>query len=462
MNKKLYNFLLSLLVLLVAQQSFAQDFAFFEDFSTVPNGTGYQASSTEPVTIGQGQAYLNGATLYPFFGRFSVHSAQLQADAVGGEVSWVSDPIDISCFSEVFLRASFSSDGPVDSGTADGDEADYIAVDLRFVEAGFTISDFYRISGAISGIDNYQSSIPLNACGNPIAETIVLTFRFANDQFDEGYNMHSVSVVGNMAGVSDVNYAVTCADPGDLPDLDVTALSGSQCPLEFSLDDITYQPGGVFADLTPGDYTVYIRDQYFSTCASTSIMVTVESCAALPIELISFDGRSQGDHIFLSWETANEINNDYMAVERSEDGISFREIGKIKGKGTTTEQQQYEFLDRQPLPGINYYRLRQVDFDGAYEYHPTIAVEMVERADVPSIQVYPTVASSEVHIQLGFSPQQKIPYTIHSLLGQVVHTGVFEREMATMTLPISELPAGSYVLSTVDNGNRYTARFIKQ
>lgn len=460
MNKNFYVLLLFLLPAI--QPLAAQDFAFFEDFSSVPNGTGYQASSTEPVTIGQGEAYLNGASLYPFFGKFSVQNSKLQAAAVGGEVSWVSDPIDISCFSQVYIGAAFSSAGNLDDIQVGSDDGDYLAIDLEFVEASITIFNFYRVAGKITGIDNFQSAVPLNACGDPIAETIVLTFRFANDNYDELYNFHSVSVTGNMAGVSDVNYTVNCDNTSDQPDLDVTAVSGTGCPLEFSLDDVTYQAGGNFPDLAPGDYTVYIRDKFSPNCASTSIMVTVESCDPLPIELLRFAGTPEEDRILLNWETANEINNDFMAVERSSDGINFREIGKLKGKGTTTEQQQYEFVDRQPLPGINYYRLRQVDFDGAYEYHPTIAVEMKKRAEVPSIQIYPTVASSEVNIQLGFTPQQKIPFTIHSLLGQVVHTGVFEKEMANTTLPISELPAGSYVLSTVDNGKRLTARFIKQ
>ncbi|MEZ4991762.1 MAG: T9SS type A sorting domain-containing protein [Saprospiraceae bacterium] len=462
MDKNLYSYLLLFFLLSFSISSIAQDIAFSEDFSTVPNGTGYLGSGPEPVTIGQGQAYLNGATLFPFLGRFSVHNQQLQADAVVGEVSWVSDPIDISCFSEVYIAASLSSDGLLNSGTMGADQADYIAIDIEFVEASFTIYNFYRVAGAITGIDNWQSAVPINACGSPIAQTIILTFRFANDQYDEGYNFHSVSVTGNMAEVQDVDYTLTCDDVSDMPDLQVTAQSGSECPLEYSLNNVTYQASGTFADLTPGNYTVYIRDKNFPSCASTSIMVTVADCAALPIELVSFAGHPEEHHILLDWETANEINNDYIAVERSQDGISFRELGKVKGAGTTSEAQYYEFLDRQPLPGLNYYRLRQVDFDGAFEYHPTIAVEMISRTTPPAIKIYPSIAANEVTIELGFIPRQKITYTIHSLLGQEVQSGIFERETSYKTLPVSELPAGSYVFNTVNEGKRYTARFIKQ
>ncbi|MCB0557000.1 MAG: hypothetical protein KDD02_25860, partial [Phaeodactylibacter sp.] len=87
----------------------------------------------------------------------------------------------------------------------------------------------------------------------------------------------------------------------------------------------------------------------------------VGSQGVLPIHLLSFTGKAQASTIELQWATATEQNNDYMAVERSADGKVFDEIGRVPGHGTTLEPQSYTLTDRRPLPGINYYRLRQVD-----------------------------------------------------------------------------------------------------
>ena len=95
----------------------------------------------------------------------------------------------------------------------------------------------------------------------------------------------------------------------------------------------------------------------------------VVSVQGLPIELLSFDvEKVNGSQSFLSWITASEIDNDYFEVQRSDDGLNFRKLGEVKGAGTTAETQNYTFLDPAPYKGINYYRLKQFDFDGKYDF----------------------------------------------------------------------------------------------
>src|SRR5690606_21541103 len=90
---------------------------------------------------------------------------------------------------------------------------------------------------------------------------------------------------------------------------------------------------------------------------------------AAPVELTRFEARRTGDsQVLLSWETDSEKDNDYFAIERSGNGSDFGTIGKAPGKGTSQDKQQYRYTDGDPLPGINYYRLRQVDFDGKTDY----------------------------------------------------------------------------------------------
>lgn len=92
-------------------------------------------------------------------------------------------------------------------------------------------------------------------------------------------------------------------------------------------------------------------------------MVLSSLSAPLPIELINFTANCNGNQV-LTWSTASELNNDYFTVERSDDGISFREIGQVDGAGTSSQQHNYSFIDPQPVSGVAYYRLKQTDFNG--------------------------------------------------------------------------------------------------
>jgi hypothetical protein len=95
----------------------------------------------------------------------------------------------------------------------------------------------------------------------------------------------------------------------------------------------------------------------------------------LPVNLVSFQGVAGDNRVDLYWETASEFNNDYFEVQRSVDGVNFVAIGQVVGMGTTQEASAYSISDGHPNYGINYYRLRQVDFDGAVEIHKVISVE---------------------------------------------------------------------------------------
>lgn len=109
-----------------------------------------------------------------------------------------------------------------------------------------------------------------------------------------------------------------------------------------------------------------------SDCQFTLAGVNIQQ---LPIELISFIGKRYANVNRLVWEVASELNNDYFTIERSTDGTIWREIGQIDGAGTSQEQRKYSFIDETFEARTNYYRLKQTDFDGAYEYSKVIYVD---------------------------------------------------------------------------------------
>jgi len=94
----------------------------------------------------------------------------------------------------------------------------------------------------------------------------------------------------------------------------------------------------------------------------------------LPVELISFNGKVINNTVHLAWKTASEIENSHFEIERSPDGKNFKGIGKVKGNGTTLEAQYYSFEDKTFSKGLNYYRLKQIDFDGDYEYSEIVVL----------------------------------------------------------------------------------------
>ena len=165
----------------------------------------------------------------------------------------------------------------------------------------------------------------------------------------------------------------------------------------------------------------------------------------LPVELINFSGVVSENAVNLAWETASEINNSGFEIERKMSGINSQElewnmIGFINGKGTTTEQQSYSFSDKN-IPSGNYtYRLKQIDFDGTFEYSNIVEVSFMKPNEYSLEQNYPN----------PFNPSTKIKYAIavadayyasHALVQLKVYD-ILGNEVATLVN--SEQPAGEY------------------
>ncbi|WP_265990957.1 hypothetical protein [Larkinella insperata] len=97
--------------------------------------------------------------------------------------------------------------------------------------------------------------------------------------------------------------------------------------------------------------------------------------APLPVRLVSFQGQVRENNVVLNWETASEENSERFDLERSTDALEFERIGQQPAVGTSQARQFYTFTDENPQPGMNYYRLHQVDYDGQFENSKPIAVE---------------------------------------------------------------------------------------
>ena len=178
----------------------------------------------------------------------------------------------------------------------------------------------------------------------------------------------------------------------------------------------------------------------------------------LPIELSAFEASIKDNGVLISWATASELNNDYMALERSANGLDFLEITSVKGKGTTEEAQTYRYFDATPLLGINYYRLRQVDFNGTVDHSKVIAITM-DKGELLSI--FPNPAKDRVYIQ---TPLTLVPQQVYlmDVMGRKVGLnlqgtpGWYE-----IALP-PELPAGHYWLRLQEGAKVHRLMVLKE
>jgi len=129
------------------------------------------------------------------------------------------------------------------------------------------------------------------------------------------------------------------------------------------------------ADLTGlpnAPYILFIRsfDDWSITNAFAFTKMPV-----LPVTLLNFFAKKANNASLLTWQTQTESNNDRFEIERSTDGTSFIKIGSVKGAGTSNILQYYSFTDNNPVKGINFYRLRQVDLDARFVFSETRRVD---------------------------------------------------------------------------------------
>ncbi len=173
----------------------------------------------------------------------------------------------------------------------------------------------------------------------------------------------------------------------------------------------------------------------------------------LPIKLIAFDVQTRNDINFIFWTTGSEINNDYFEVLRSQNGKSFNSIGEVNGKGNSFSNIDYSFEDEDPLNGTSYYRLKQIDFDGKFEYSDIV----ISRNKTLNAAIYPTTTSDFISIDL--EADQGSTLTIYNNIGQVVKTVLLQD--TNNSINISALNKGVYYIRIDNQGARMIQKISK-
>lgn len=184
---------------------------------------------------------------------------------------------------------------------------------------------------------------------------------------------------------------------------------------------------------------------------TTPVIATYTDCSTpLPIELLSFNAILNNRIVDLTWQTASEHNNDYFTVERSQEGYIFEPILYVDGAGTSNELLNYASKDLHPFDGVSYYRLKQTDFDGAFEYSEIRIVNMDENN---SVIIYPNPTNSNV--MYISSNTSLTSLSIYSADGKLV----LEKEDVGNSFELN-LVAGVYFANYIVDGKQFTKKII--
>ena len=174
--------------------------------------------------------------------------------------------------------------------------------------------------------------------------------------------------------------------------------------------------------------------------------ILIEGSGLVPVEFTSFAATTDNRNVTLNWSTATELNNSGFQVERSS-GSAYEVVGFVAGSGTTTEIRNYNFVDQNVASGTYSYRLKQVDFDGTFEYSNAIEVEVVGVKEFALGQNYPNPFNPSTTINFSLAVDSKVSLKIFDVLGQEVAT-LINGQMAAgsqkVSFDASSLNSGVY------------------
>lgn len=226
---------------------------------------------------------------------------------------------------------------------------------------------------------------------------------------------------------------------------------GAGSPAVFIWTDTIPVPSG-------GNYMVQVnckndRTNELWQIKNGDVTACLKSLSLLPITLTEFTAKSEGENqVRLDWTTQTEVNNDYFTLERSPDGKEFEEIGTVKGSGTVHVPHHYYWIDESPLEGINYYRLKQTDYNGATAVFKVVCARVGNISKSEGIKVFPNPFSTRFSIEHNSEMQSAAEMQLVSQSGMIVFRKKMQldsgNQIYTFEIPQSIAP-GQYLVRLI-------------
>ncbi|MDQ2720657.1 MAG: fibronectin type III domain-containing protein [Bacteroidota bacterium] len=219
-------------------------------------------------------------------------------------------------------------------------------------------------------------------------------------------------------------------------------------------------PGTTLSGLTANTY--YVADIYVSCNSGTFPFSRVyfTTSGGLPVSLVDFYGALSNDHAFLNWKTATEFNNKGFEVQKSLNGQTFTDIGFVAGHGNSSLVHNYNYTDVKVLSGSNYYRLKQIDFDGRVNYSSIIKLDYTKF----DWTVLGNPVSNNSWVQVQMDKAANVMVQVVGMNGNVIRTinkGKIASGTYSIPLRLNNVSSGIYVVRLIVDGKNYSKQIFK-
>ncbi|MEM6632341.1 MAG: T9SS type A sorting domain-containing protein [Bacteroidota bacterium] len=300
-----------------------------------------------------------------------------------------------------------------------GSENSYIVGNLqRAVDASTTYAFPIGQGGDADGYNPFTLEVMAGLSGT---ETVEASFTSAMETIDEERTCETDGGTQRLSYACAVgNWDITSNDFSYEITLQPSAATQADCPNE----GVSLFPS--IRKVEGGDQSLGcnegIADVPFNSFSTFSIAYAALAVAA-PVELLGFDVEAQGTAAVLWWATAIETNNSHFEIERSSDGFSYEVIALVEGMGTAFEAQEYSYTDSMAGPGWHYYRLKQVDLNGEYEYFSIREVELSGRSSLQAAVLvgYPNPADNYYKMEMEIPDPKNAMIKVFDLRGNQIY-----------------------------------------
>lgn len=395
----------------------------FTSLDFFPPGSNYQPVTGDNLGTDEQYAIMTNNSFTTFY-LWNINFNTLSGDSIGVVGPLASGQTTV----KAIAHNSVTDTWYVISGNDFGTAAYLYTIDIT---TG-TLTEVGQIAGANSPVglaincdgSAYIVDVEFGISSTPILKTLDL-------------NTAATTAIGTDLGLADVTgYSQDLAFNPETGDLYWGAYWSSgffSSGGSFRLIDIT---NGTSTEITPlGQYTSYI---------SFSINGL---CDIVPVELTSFSANVDNNLVTLNWSTATELNNSGFEIERKSQNTEWNRIGFVAGSGTTTESRSYSFVDNSLPVGSFSYRLKQIDYDGTFEYSNTVEVVTSIPVQYSLDQNYPNPFNPSTKIRFTIPEASAVSLKVFNAIGEEVANlvnEVYESGTNEIVFNASNLTSGIY------------------